>query len=312
MAKEDGKPRSHTNDNKGASTSTEQAKGASAPAGKGRGHDRNAPNGGLYSPRAAPNAGGVPKDNARGLPKDVVARLEDGIRPYTLALYRWMHSPTGPFIFGVWEPASNSQPGNRGRRRSVPTDPGERATIADDLSVAVYVDSDDVSVQQATIDAASRVRIALGYGDEGEIDIVRGSIFRRSRAWLSKSLSSEEVQTRLIKIERAVELTVLESKQAAYDSIEAEAVKNLIESLAEVERASVRIGSILVVKYKVGDETVVLVRNLSQAEVRALERFPEIQTRPDNVFHALGIAISAMDDASVEHGVVEGNRAVEG
>ncbi|GAA4605010.1 hypothetical protein GCM10023107_70270 [Actinoplanes octamycinicus] len=220
--------------------------------------------------------------------------VADAVKPYRLVSYGPVNSLGGAFAFLVAAPrAGKFSKSNE-----------ERAV--DSLTIAVYVDSDDEEQNDKVIRAADKLRRALGYDAEEDIDIKRGSIFRRSRAWLKGAVKSEEVQHRLVKVERALELVVLDAKQAEVDSAQASAVREIVESLAGVSRASVRVGSILVAKYMVAEEPVILVRNLSQLEIRALEKYPEIQGRPENMFHALAIAVSTMSEVSAEQGVVEG------
>jgi hypothetical protein len=41
----------------------------------------------------------------------------------------------------------------------------------------------------------------------------------------------------------------------------------------------------------------VLVRNLSQIEIRAMEKFPEIQRNPEKAFEALSLAVTQLESA---------------
>jgi hypothetical protein len=56
-----------------------------------------------------------------------------------------------------------------------------------------------------------------------------------------------------------------------------------------------RVGSILLIKFSDENGAVLLSRNLSQLEIRALERFPEIQKNPRTVLEALGTAVDSLD-----------------
>ncbi|SCL43902.1 hypothetical protein GA0070604_0061 [Micromonospora eburnea] len=170
----------------------------------------------------------------------------------------------------------------------------------DDISVVVYLDTDDKESIARTLERVDALRQLAGFGPEENVEIRWGSIFRRSRAAARRAFSSREVQDRLVKLERAVELTVVDSRQAAYDSTEAEAVHKLIESLQDIPRACMRVGSIFIVKYQAVGESVILVRNLSQMEVRALERFPEIQSSPERAFAALATAVESMDEVRTQ------------
>jgi hypothetical protein len=148
------------------------------------------------------------------------------------------------------------------------------------------------------LDRVDKLVRALGYGDPIGEEIESGSIFRKYFASIRRGFSSAQVQERASKAERALELLTIDSKQAQVDGQAAAAVQSLVSSLGEIPTACVRVGSILLVKYASIDGAVVLVRTLSQAEIRVLERFPEIQRRPDKVLEALAFAV-AQDESSI-------------
>jgi hypothetical protein len=113
--------------------------------------------------------------------------------------------------------------------------------------------------------------------------------------FLARGVSAKDVTDRLTKVERALELTYLDSKQAEVDSATAGAVQQLIESISDIDRACIRAGSLLVIKFLAAGESVILVRNLSQLEIRAFERCPEIQTKPETALNALSTVIESME-----------------
>jgi hypothetical protein len=88
----------------------------------------------------------------------------------------------------------------------------------------------------------------VGYEAQSDVHVERGSIFRTSWTKLKISLSSDEVRTRLTKVERALELAAIDERQAAVDLIESQVVEKLMEALGDVSEACVRIGSLLLVK----------------------------------------------------------------
>lgn len=87
----------------------------------------------------------------------------------------------------------------------------------------------------------------------------------------------------------------LDARQAQVDEKVAAAVSGLVNSFADVPRACVRVGSIFFVKYSGSSGPVVLARNLSQVEIRAMERFPEIQRDPEKAFEALALAVTQLE-----------------
>jgi hypothetical protein len=168
------------------------------------------------------------------------------------------------------------------------------------ISVAAYLDGSPYAMRQV-LDRVDKLVRALGYGDPIDEEIESGSIFRRYFASIRKGFSSAQVQERASKAERALELLTIDSKQAQVDGQAAAAVQSLVSSLSEIPTACVRVGSILLVKYTSIDGAVVLVRTLSQAEIRALERFPEIQRRPDKVLDALAFAVAEGESSIYPH-----------
>jgi cell division septum initiation protein DivIVA len=175
--------------------------------------------------------------------------------------------------------------------------PSDHSNLAleDDQEVVIYIQTDDEAVAAQVFAAVDELSLLLGYQQPIEESLERGSFFRRAKAHVAAGLSSDAVTDRLTKVERAIELTVIDAKQADVDDKTAQAVQRLISSLADVPQACIRVGSILLVKYHNGYGPVILTRTLSQVEIRALERFPEIQTHPNLALTALATAIESME-----------------
>jgi hypothetical protein len=110
------------------------------------------------------------------------------------------------------------------------------------------------------------------------------------------------VQERPIKVEGPLEVQFIDLNQAEVDSKEAEAVARLVESLADIPSAVVRVGSISMIKFSTPDGAVVQTRTLSQIEIRAMERFPETQINPRIALEALSNAVLTLQ-ATEEPGV---------
>jgi hypothetical protein len=166
-----------------------------------------------------------------------------------------------------------------------------------EISVDIYLDTNDRLMAAKIFEAADSLMRLMGYESLFDEQIFYGSIFKRAKALAKSGLTSEELATRLVKVERALELEYLDQKQAAVDVQEAEAATKLIGSLSEVPQACLRLGSLLVVKYQDQGASVVLIRNLSQSELHALERFPEIQKNPRQALDALATAVASSDSA---------------
>ncbi len=175
-------------------------------------------------------------------------------------------------------------------------------SAAAEITVDIYLDTNDRVAAARVFGAADSLVRTLGYDGPFDEEIVYGSIFRRAKAVAMEAATSEELRERLIQLERLIELNVLESKQAAVNVREAQAARMLIDSIADVPQACLRLGSVLVVKYQDAGGPVLLTRNLSQLEMHALERFPEIQKNPRQVLDALATAVTFGEQGETKPG----------
>lgn len=171
------------------------------------------------------------------------------------------------------------------------------------IVVEAYLDTEDFAVGRAIFDALDALAIVLGYEAPVEVEIGQGSILRKARTALRRGLTSEQVRQRLVKVERALELAGIEERQANVDIKTAEAVEKLLGGLEKVPQACMRVGSLLLVKYEDNQGPVLLVRSMSQLEIRALERYPEIQRHPRTAIEALATAMLSLE-ATAGEGVV--------
>jgi hypothetical protein len=170
-----------------------------------------------------------------------------------------------------------------------------------EISVAVYVDGATENQTARLLQRVDDLVQALGYEEPIDVEVTRGSLFRRSKAKAQQLLTSEELRTRLIKVERGLELAGLEVRQAQVDQGEAEAVARLLNALRDdAPRACIRVGSILLLKYTASQGPVLVVRTLNQLEIRAMERYPEIQTNPEQALEALATAVDGFEATSLE------------
>jgi hypothetical protein len=168
-----------------------------------------------------------------------------------------------------------------------------------EISVGAYLATNDGATADAVFSALDRLVEALGYIGPVDADVRRGSIWRRSKALAMQAATSEQLTNRLIKVERALELTYLDAKQAQADEAEAKAVAGLIDSLKDVPSACIIAGSIFLVKFSGSAGPVLLVRTLSALEMSTLERYPEIQTNPQKALEALATAIATRQPSTI-------------
>jgi hypothetical protein len=160
--------------------------------------------------------------------------------------------------------------------------------VPQEISVSVYLDSDDASTAERVIRYVDEFVELLGYDGPIGQTIEHGSFLRRSLAKIKVALTSDEVRDLIVKAERAVEVHYLDSEQA---------VSNMIGALADVPNACIQVGSILFIKYSGPQGPVVLSKNLTPKEIKTLERFPGIQKEPHKVLEYLAIAQESIREA---------------
>lgn len=170
----------------------------------------------------------------------------------------------------------------------------ETGASSNEIPVSIYIDSDDPDEISAVVEGVQGLARVLGYVEVGEAEIRRGSFIRRSRAVAQQGM--EELKSRLMKVERGLELAQLDLRQAEVDVKESEAVSNLLTALENTQRVCAQVGSVFVVKYVANGHQVVLVRNLTQLEMHALTSYPEIQNHPEQAMQALATAIASMPE----------------
>lgn len=157
------------------------------------------------------------------------------------------------------------------------------------ISVYVYLDTDDELVISKAIRHLDEFVETLGY--DGPIDPVveRGSFIRISFAKLRRTLTSSDARDLSFKAQRALELVALESRQAEVNNKNASSVANVIHSLENIPSACIRVGSLLLVKYSGPERPVIMTKTLSDREIRTFERYPGIQKDPKTVIEHLAL-----------------------
>jgi ribosomal protein S13 len=174
--------------------------------------------------------------------------------------------------------------------------PKNKHDANDEISVAIFLDTDVPATIASVLENLDELVEALGYKKPVKSTVERGSFFGQSWAKVKKTLTSDDMKELKAKTERALELRLLDRDQAEVDNKIAEALTKIVASLADVQSACVRAGSILLVKYTGPQGSVILTRNLSPLEIRAFEKFPEIQKEPQKALESLALAISDLTE----------------
>ena len=128
---------------------------------------------------------------------------------------------------------------------------------------------------------------AFGFEVADAFPEVRGSWYKK---WFVKTIevaSQPEVEKRLSKIERAVELRGLGLPQAEIDEKQASAVSALINAIGSIPSAAIQSGSILLLKLTVDGQATIQVRTLSQREMIVLENHQDLLNSPKDILGKL-------------------------
>jgi hypothetical protein len=165
------------------------------------------------------------------------------------------------------------------------------------MTIDVYLDTNDEIVASAVFEAVDELARLVGTQDIAPGEFRRGSIFRRTKATIRGDLTEQALQHRLKTLERSFKSQQVDSRQADMGQEIYNAVSLLIKNLENVPRACIRIGSLLIAKYREGSEDILLIRELSQPEIMALEKYPELQAYPETVFSHIGLVISGQIDS---------------
>jgi hypothetical protein len=152
----------------------------------------------------------------------------------------------------------------------------------------VYLDTYD----PAKVDAVQAALEQLLASADLEMDLTFGPVIS---SWLAhfkirskQVLRSEEVLSRVQKIEKAVEAVVLDKPMAAVNLDQAEATSKLLTSLESVHNAVMAIGSVILVKTTAPDgRSSVYVKTLTVAELRAFEANQHLMSDPQGALDHL-------------------------
>ncbi|GLY64938.1 hypothetical protein Atai01_15570 [Amycolatopsis taiwanensis] len=200
-----------------------------------------------------------------------------GAPPVTEAPPAREHSPAFDEIFATYSAAK------AGRRRIFQDMSALSRTLPGDiyLPISVFLSSEA---------NASEVELALvDLLDEAGIDIT-GSMPPIISSWLGLMLgrlknwaTSSQAEEVLARIERAVEVRLLDQPQADVDVKQADAVARLMSALDKQESACIQVGSLFLIKV----DGTVIVRNLTPSEMSFLSDHPTALATPRQVLSAL-------------------------
>jgi hypothetical protein len=159
----------------------------------------------------------------------------------------------------------------------------------------MFLETNDTSIAERVSGTVENLAEALGLRIVEFGPIRKGSFFRDFWVRLKSDESHRAVADRMKVGERFLEAHYIGLKQAEIDSKTATAFRETMESIADVPHCCIRIGSLLILKYaNTRGEAVVQCRQLSQPEIWAMERHPELQSTPSKVLEALAMLIETV------------------
>jgi hypothetical protein len=132
--------------------------------------------------------------------------------------------------------------------------------------------------------SVNRLAETFGFSVSDDFPAIQGSWFKK---WIIRSrdaITHPELQDRLQKIERALELKGLEKPQSEIDKNQAQAIAEMIKSLEKIPEAAIQSGSVLLVKTSVKGKPNIRARTLSQREMIILEKNPDLLFKPQDIF----------------------------
>ncbi|MBB3461202.1 hypothetical protein [Rhizobium sp. BK377] len=156
------------------------------------------------------------------------------------------------------------------------------------LPVRAYLSEGGEGAIEKFTTAVTGLLHSLGLYQSDEFPEEKGSWYKKWFAKTADALTQPEIQNRLERMERALELQGLGKPQAEIDEKLGAALEKIANATASEKQVAVQIGSILYVKLTGPDGTAsVAARSLSQAEMIALEKNQHLLMSPKDVFYNL-------------------------
>lgn len=143
------------------------------------------------------------------------------------------------------------------------------------------------------IDAVAAALEELHFEKNTELPEEGGSWWKRFWATTKDPAIQAEVYRRLEALERGAEIAIIEKPQASANKDHATAIATLIKALEKSNKAAIHAGNVLLLKNN-GDY---IVKTLSPAQMRALEKNPELMKNPHKLLVLLKSSCNWSDDS---------------
>ncbi|MEW1951053.1 hypothetical protein AB0280_17600 [Pseudarthrobacter sp902506025] len=175
-----------------------------------------------------------------------------------------------------------------------------------DMTVSVFLDTDDAVTALKVIKATQRMANELGYETPTITDVQRGSLW----TWMVAKWNSAEGQ-KIVAASKAKGKEIIEEaehlgklqiqkQQAEVDASNVSSAVELMTAYADVSRVAIKIGALLFVKYPAPDgSSVVITRTLSTKEMIAYDKTPSICSKPELLEQNLALLVAEGDQKTI-------------
>jgi large subunit ribosomal protein L20 len=171
-----------------------------------------------------------------------------------------------------------------------PTKQFKKSSIAQNkisLECEIYLDTENIDVAEEYYKAVREVANIIGFEISKQNKAIIGSWFKRFWIKSKKVIESREVQERLEKLERGLELKNIDKVQSEVDLNTAQAIGILMEKSQGIPRLVTKVGSLLFVKITVNGEESIFADNLTQKQLKFLKQNPSLTKRPEDLLKKL-------------------------
>lgn len=151
------------------------------------------------------------------------------------------------------------------------------------VSIRTYLPDGNLKESGPLFSALNAFLDSFGLVPSDEIELRRGSLWKRTLAKTKDLATQPEVQQRLQEAEHALKLKVIEGQQAEINVKHAEATGKLLAAVEPYPYGAFLIGSLLIIKTPEG----VVARTLVAKEMIHLEKNPALLKMPQDILAAL-------------------------
>jgi hypothetical protein len=130
---------------------------------------------------------------------------------------------------------------------------------------------------------------AVGYELEVKNEPVFGSFFQRIKFKLKHPKTQEEIEDLYNKGKQALEAKYLNLPTAEATEKIANAASKIIDSIADIDEAAIRLGAIIIVKINKNGRSIIVSETVSPSLASTLDNMPNILSNPRAVYELLSV-----------------------